>query len=265
MVVIMMNDNLNEICYKHTYLNQVIIRLDFCQYINSDILFSGELYRKIVELFPQLEKPQIVHFEEVNVNVPLQIELPANAKRNSQEGFRYTFCNSKNNKVILTNKAIVFEINAYESYDKVKEKVVPIISSLFGQCDITIARTGIRYINIFDSQKEKIRKKYFSANIAASFESKLPLNIDGINCARSMHLMEYVVGNMQLRFRYGMYNPSYPNIMQLNDFVLDYDCFTNEPYESSEDSIKYIDNGHHAIQRIFENSITDELRKHMLG
>ena len=86
---------------------------------------------------------------------------------------------------------------------------------------------------------------------------------DALLLIRSMHTTEYRLDSMTLNFRYGMYNPEYPNVLKKNSFVLDYDCFSDEMVESSEKVIQTIIQGHSMIQSLFEKNITDDMRKVM--
>ena len=78
-----------------------------------------------------------------------------------------------------------------------------------------------------------------------------------------MAMSEYLIEDMQLNFRFGMFNPQYPQIIRKNDYVLDYDCFIDEAITGYESIIDHITTGHDNIQRLFEDSITDQLRKVM--
>lgn len=250
--------NYNNICYNNTFLNQVIIRFDFLEILQTENIFSTDILKNILAGFPRKGKPQIVRFEEVSVS-GLNDQL--NAQRNTFEGLQIEFCDQQNNKVILSNKAFICEINAYKTFEAVLNRIVPIITAIYNKNSVTVIRTGIRYINLFDSSKIKIRKNFFSSNIAASFESKLPVNIEGIECTRIMHTSEYNVQGMHLNFRYGMFNPDYPQTMKKDNFALDYDCYYVEPLNSSNEVVRYIQMGHDSIQILFENSITETLRK----
>ena len=74
---------------------------------------------------------------------------------------------------------------------------------------------------------------------------------------------EYQVGDMRLNFRYGMFNPQYPNAMRLASFALDYDCYCDNLISGNEELLSHIKAGHDAIQSLFEKSITDSLRSLM--
>lgn len=122
---------------------------------------------------------------------------------------------------------------------------------------------GIRYINIFDTDKIKIRKNYFQTEIAGALSKKTQELDNELKMIRSMHLSEYKFQNMHLNFRYGMFNPDYPNSIKKDNFALDYDCFIQEAISSSAEIMQGITDGHAIIQKMFENSITDSLRKVM--
>ena len=78
-----------------------------------------------------------------------------------------------------------------------------------------------------------------------------------------MCLNEYRINDMRLNFRYGMYNPQYPNIMRENSFTLDYDCFCDSVISGFDALLAHIVKGHDEIQDLFESSITDSLREKM--
>lgn len=256
-----MGKDYKDICYQRTFLNQVIIRIDFMEILPNELIFCKELEEKIYHNFPQKGKEQIVRFEEVNVNVVSDLDIQPSAKRNVSEGIQKTFMDNMNNKIIVSNRAMICEVNSYRAFEDIMEKIAPIISIIFEKNSVKVMRTGIRYINLFDSKDTKIRKNFFSSNIAATYENKLPVIIDGVECIRTMHMVEYNIQGMHLNFRYGMFNPDYPQILKKDNFTLDYDCFYRGVIESSSEVLRYIEIGHDAIQILFENSITDSLRK----
>lgn len=251
----------SAICYKKTFLSKVIIRIDFMGVLPSESIFSMDVEKEILCNFSRKEKDQLVRFEEVNVNVMVDANTQPSAKRNISEGIQKTFMDNMNNKIILSNRAMICEVNNYKAFEDVMDKIKPIILAIFTKNVVTVMRTGIRYINLFDSREVKIRKNFFSSNIAASFENKLPIDIDGVECIRTMHLAEYNIQGMHLNFRYGMYNPDYPQTLKRDNFTLDYDCFYRELINGPNEVLRYIEIGHNAIQTLFENSITDNLRK----
>lgn len=254
-------NNYSAVCYSNTFLNQVIIRCDFLEVLPTDKVFSADIMKTILTGFPRKGKPQIVRFEKVSIDVPSEANMQPNASRNVIEGVQITFRDQENNKLIISNKTLICEINTYKTFEDILSRITPIIKAVFSKNSVTVIRTGIRYINLFDSEKMKIRKNFFSGNVASSFESKLPVIVEGIECIRTMHTSEYNANGMHLNFRFGMFNPDYPKTLKKDDFALDYDCYYDEPISSSDEVLGYIQIGHDAIQTLFENSITESLRK----
>lgn len=127
----------------------------------------------------------------------------------------------------------------------------------------TTERIGLRYINIFNTEKIKILKKFFISEVANALTLNISNKDSDLKTIRSMHLSEYSMGNSSVNFRFGLYNKLYPNPIQTNDFVLDYDCFSTEGFSNSDDIIKFISEGHDLIQNLFEGSITNSLREFM--
>ena len=176
---------------------------------------------------------------------------------------REYFTNDGVNKLVLSNKFIVFEINKYSSFEVHKQWFQSILLEFFQRNRVSANRTGIRYINMFQQPRVKLQKKFFTQEIAASLYTKFIETSSGPRMIRSIHMNEYRIGEMTMNFRYGMFNPEYPNLLRKNDFVLDFDFFSDDVIDSSDGIIHVLDKGHNEIQALFERSITDSLREVM--
>ena len=253
----------SSVCYKNSFLTQVIVRVDFAQFIQTNMVFDENIEKEILKIFPRRGKDQIIRFNSINVVFDQKNNGLPNANGEIIEGIkREYFTNDGGSKLILTNKFIIFEINKYVSFELHKQWFQSILLALFQKNRVSATRTGIRYINIFDTSKIKLQKKYFASEIASSLyvriaEEQTPRLI------RSMHMAEYRVDEMTMNFRYGMFNPEYPNFLKKNDFALDFDFFSNEIIDSSDEILQVLDKGHNEIQSMFEQSITDSLREVM--
>lgn len=255
--------NYSSICYKNSFLNQVIVRVDFAQFIPTNMVFDEIIEKEILKTFPLRGKDQIIRFNSINVVFnPKNNNIP-NANGEIVEGIqREYFTNDGSNKLILSNKFIIFEINKYVNFEFHKQWFQSILFALFQKNRVSVTRTGIRYINIFDTSKIKLQKNFFSSEISSSLSVKL-VEEQKPRLIRSMHMNEYRVDEMIMNFRYGMFNPEYPNFLKRNDFVLDYDFFSNEVIDSSDEILQLLDKGHNEIQFLFEQSITNSLREVM--
>lgn len=250
----------DAIKYAKTFLNQVIIRVDFLEFLETEKIFSDDVEKVILKQFPRRGMDQKIRFATINIAIDSsKTDLP-NSQKGALEGILREYSAGKN-KIILSNKFVTLEVNEYESFEKHYQNLLSILSSINTKQRITTARIGIRYINLFEAENIKLRKNMFSSEIAGFFYTKKYLSNKDPGLLRSMNLTEFQVGDMFLNFRFGMFNPDYPNPLKKESFALDYDCFTTEPIDTMDEIGRAIVQGHNAIQELFESSITDSLRK----
>jgi len=253
----------SDVCYKNSFLSTVIVRIDFLQFVKNEIAFQSDIEKEILKIFPKRGKDQIIRFNSMSVYFDQSNNGLPNANGESQEGIqREYYSHNGANKLILTNKFIIFEIKDYSNFEEHKSWFERILFTFFQKCRVSAQRSGIRYINIFNQEKVKLQKNYFSDEIAATLIKNDKLS--NTRLIRSMHLNEYNIDDMTMNFRYGMFNPEYPNILKKTDFVLDFDFFTDSIIETSDGVLQVIKKGHQEIQQKFESSITDNLRGVMM-
>ena len=257
-----MSDN-EAICYSKNFINQVLVRIDFLKFIPDDIISSEHVIQKIIRFFPRIGKEQILRFNTVGFVIKSNNMKPSDEKTKTIEGHQREYTTSNgNNKLTLSNQFIVFLLKEYDTFENHFKCIRDVVGELFQNDAVIAARTGIRYINMYESTNIVVRKKYFAPEIAAAIISKAKLDAE-TNLIRSMHINEYRFDTMTLNFRFGMFNPEYPSFLKKNAFVLDFDCFTTDTIDKQSDILECIINGHSYIQELFEQSITDEMRKEM--
>ena len=101
----------SSICYKNNFLNQVIVRVDFFQFIQTNMVFDEIIEKEILKIFPRRGKDQIIRFNSINVVLDPKNNNLQNANNEIAEGIqREYFTNDGGNKLILSNKFIIFEI-----------------------------------------------------------------------------------------------------------------------------------------------------------
>lgn len=249
----------SSIKYSNSFLNQVIIRVDFLQFLETEKLFSEDVEKVILKLFPRRGMDQKIRFETINVMIDSSKPNPHTQKK-TLEGIQREYYSGKN-KILLSNKSIIYEINEYDTFERHYQNFQKILLVLYSKHRFTSARIGIRYINIFGTENIKLRKNMFSPEISAILYAKEFVSENDLRLIRAMNMNEYQVANMLLNFRFGMFNPDYPSPLSKDSFALDYDCFTTEPVELIDEILRIIMQGHDAIQELFEGSITDSLRK----
>ena len=245
-----------SIRYKTNFITQVICRVDFVEIIKNDEIFDQAIVSEITKHFTRREMDQVLNFSILNVDVPANVFSGQN-----YNGIKRTYTSTDGkNKIILSNKFLVAEFNSYLTFEDFKDKFKNIVYAIFREKKNNTERTGIRFINLFDSEKMRINKNMFVRSVANALTPIIEPDINKIVPIRSMHLTEYTSEDINIHFRFGLYNKLYPGKINSNDFVLDFDCFSNERFQNSEDVLRCIDSGHDHIQYLFENSITDKLR-----
>ena len=245
-----------NIKYKNNFLKQVIIRLDFLNFVETEDLFDSIIIQKIMAKFPHKQKDQITRFNQIELNEESTV------KKKMIEGMQQTYLSEEGNKLVLSNKHLVIDVSNYNTFENLLESIQQIIFDLFKRKSISSARTGLRYINVFNPQNIRIYKNYFSSVVAGSMYV-LKSDDPNLHLARSLHLAEYSINEVKLNFRYGFYNRNYPSPITSWDFILDYDCFTTEGFSNSNEIMQFIIAGHDYIQSLYESSITNNLRKVM--
>lgn len=248
--------NYDSVCYRNSCLSKVIIRLDFLEFTNTELMFDEQIVRGILETFPKKGMQQLIRFQTTNFTAN---SYGTRAEQTTNDGVQQEFLTNDNNKLILSNKFFVLEFTNYDRFESALRILTQTLKPILSKHCLTVLRTGIRYVNMFDEKGIKPQKNYFSSAIGSLLEAKMDSN----HCMRSMALNEYLFEDMHLNFRYGMYNPQYPQVIRSANYVLDYDCFSDEAIKSYESIIQYIQKGHDFIQTLFESSITDQLRKVM--
>ena len=256
-----MPNNYSTVTYANPFLAQVIIRADFLGFIGSDFLFQETKINAIRTVFPHVTMRQVMRFN--NVSVVLQNGGQPQTQALTQEGFQQLFLDQYGNKLIISNKFLVLEINHYTTFEETIAKLETSWRAVLGDNQIDVCRLGIRYINRFDGGRIRLAKGFFNSEIRALFNPVVGEDTKPRKSVRSMCLNEYRINDMRLNFRYGMYNPHYPNVMRENSFTLDYDCFCDSVISGFEAILAHIIRGHDEIQELFETSITDTLREKM--
>lgn len=252
-----MKDNLVKVCYKRNFLSEVVARIDFIDQPSSlKGLHLPTVIQTAVKKRYQIFEPSkgiIRGFEVTNQGV---------SKKDEEEFQQWTYHGIDREKSIRISKnSVVVALKTYKDYDEFKLDVLdPIRTIQEAEGDIYIARTGLRFINIFPdvvSSFEDIQK-YFSPMLAGPFAGLF----DPDNCSRNFLISEYLYGELKLRMQSGIYNPDYPARIKKFDFIVDIDAYVDTPHPFG-DIAKTIDELHKEIQRHFEVSITKNLRRRM--
>lgn len=253
-----MSDKYDPICYKKNYLAEVVARIDFAQPANS--LSTPALPKSIRDV---ITKRYAIFESSKGMRQGIEIS-DTGVKTQNEEFHQWTFSGSEREKTIIINKdSITVSLKKYVDWKEFKLDVFePIQSIVACESQAYIARTGLRFVNIFDDllQNKGQVSNYFSKMLASPIAY---LDI-GEHCSRSFLVTEYLHNEVKLRMQTGMYNPDYPAKIKKLDFIVDLDAYVDTPHAFSEvDS--FLDDLHQKIQNHFESSITQELKNLLMS
>jgi len=256
--------NYNEIKYKKNFIKQVIFRIDFLEFIPNEFITSADVVKSIRKTFPVTTMQQVMKFSNIGIVENTTPSTPPSAFVQTQDGIQQEFfTHNQKNKLAISNVFFITEFTNYTTFEEMCESIFDVLKMLFSKTKLTVSRTGLRYINIFNSEELAIKKIHLAAGVSSSLDAPKVKCAEGILPIRSLSLSEYRKDNMNINFRFGLFNNNYPNPAKGNDFVLDYDCFTLDTLTDYTDVIKTITDAHANMQVLFENSITDNLRRIM--
>ena len=259
---------MEEICYKKNYLSEVIAKVDFATPLSQ--LQGSALPKEVADVI-QKRYPIFEPQKEIRNEIVLKIgkveEDEADVggvSTNSVEFNKLVFFGENREKTItITPESIYVNLKNYKDYNDFKLDIIEPIEKIIsvgnnGQ----IARTGLRFVNIFRgliTEYEDIAK-YFAPMISSPSSAL----IDNQNCSRSILITEYLIDEIKVRMQTGIFNPDYPAKIKNKEFVLDLDAYIDIPHVVT-DAKDFFDRLHTAIQEKFESCITADLREVLNG
>jgi uncharacterized protein (TIGR04255 family) len=241
----------NAICYRRTYLTEVIVRVDLASPI-------AELERR---LDPRVRQAATKYFPipEPRKVLARQIQASDQAVKASQSAFtEWHFHGKERDKTVVIAPAVVLAVyKAYESYEALHREFLELTSAFFEAYGDTQAnRLGLRYINNVTIGEGDLLdwSRYINSDMLCFLRFCRDSTI-----TRALGLLEFAFDDFGLTFQYGMHNPDHPAPIRRKVFVLDLDAYQAGPLEASEIALS-LDKFHGRVQELFERSITDELR-----
>lgn len=244
---------MEEICYKNNYLSDVIVRMDFANPLSSLLtpVLPDPIKDSIRAIFKIYEPGK-----EVVQTVEVQNET---VKTSMNEIHQWIFHSEDRSKtIIISQNYLTIQYKKYRSFNEFREDISSPLNELIKlERNIPINRTGLRFINIFDTIKsyEDINN-YFSPMIANTFNAL----IDRDFCSRNFLISEFLYDDIKIKMQSGIYNPDYPAPIRKKDFIIDLDGYIDTPHMLTGSVEQLLIPIHEKIQHIFENSITDILR-----
>lgn len=246
--------NLDAICYKNTPIKRVIIKIDFLGRVAE---LNDSLPIPIVDVikksFPIAEAKEVIARE-----LQISNEKVTENNKNVREWHFHT--EERNASLIIKEDFFAIQINNYISFEKINVVLKEIKDIFFSHyTSLATRRIGLRYINEINlNEKNPLNwKKYINPKLISIFEA----TPDPDNIIRAFHNLELKYDDIALKFQYGVHNPDYPAIIKKKSFILDLDASFSGILKQHEID-DYLIKQHSVIQKQFEFSITDNLRKH---
>lgn len=245
--------------YKTNYLTNVIFRIDYPEINLLKNEFPKEFYNYIKENFNIKPERTITTYQS---KISLQNQSNT-VEKDEQKLWDFLDSNGKI-KVTLSSGYLVIETPEYISFEDFAEYISKIYSAFKSSyTEQPIKRLGLRYINLV------------KINEGSPLEWNNFIDTDllgSLNWAKGRSVLDQITRGVSqiflkdedssMTFTYGVYNSEFPAKISRKEFLLDYDCYTEEIQEG--DLIKkYVSPFHFKINQMFEASIDNGLRNLM--
>lgn len=238
--------------YNKNFLTKVIFRIDFSTLLNVQDHIK-EFQAAIRENFPILEPVEQQGFVvNANDSGQFQVSNPVKITWNFKSRDKKIECNIDENSLVIIN-------SDYQNYSNYKE-IIDLVLNAFYQLysGVLTKRVGFRYIN-----EIKLPDEYELSECINQWLYRDSSFVDESHSTiRGMSKFEIKLQDeSRMNFSFGVFNTDYPEPVSLKEFVLDYDCFTNETIENIEDLNAKLDSYNQIMTDYFEKSIQDRMRE----
>ncbi len=243
--------------YKTNFITSVILRLDFNAITNFDNELLNKFNEDLRHIFSKFEVKELNQFTSKIKDGLVENDLkkePLGIFSSDNNSFQVTF--APNFILINTTRYETFE--AYVVFTRTILDVFNKVSSV----DF-LNRIGLRFINQLNIPKNDPLSWTSYVNSALSTPvSRFFEEEDKRSIARSIGQTIFNYDSYLMNFIYGILNPDFPARVSKNEFILDYDCYAvNVLNEKLFET--HINKFHTSIEKLFEKSITDKVRKIM--
>ncbi|MHB8278996.1 MAG: TIGR04255 family protein [Candidatus Humimicrobiaceae bacterium] len=250
-----MKDDKCDLQYKNNFITEVIFRVDYSHILKINDRMPSEFQDKIRELLPEFNTNKIIDIKTTLIGNSKAINEP-------QIFPEWQFTNK--DKSIVTNLSqdnINITVKKYKNIQDYKKIIMDVLNNFYTEYKpIEIKRLGLRYIN------KIIIKEGNPYEWVGLINDQLIGQLNGFltdNSDITRYMSQMIISKDEygITFNYGIYNSEYPAKIARKEFILDYDCYTNECiFEEVENRIEKFNL---EIKKLFEKSIENKLRKIM--
>lgn len=243
------------VCYTKPFLKEVILRLDFGTRVEAFILaLPQKVATAALQRFP-LSEPQKAQMQEITFS-------PTNFQTRTEDSMQWVYHGRNREKTLtITPEMLLITNRKYQSFEEFNEDFLHVLTSLFeGQEDLSVARIGLRYVNILDipGTDPLAWSEYINENMLGIID----MHKDAQSLSRAFHIVEFNYDGQQVKFQFGIANPDYPAPIKRRQFVLDIDSFFIGAL-TKDDVTRCVNAAHEKIQVLFEESVTEKTRSLM--
>jgi uncharacterized protein (TIGR04255 family) len=244
-----------DICYKKSFLKEVIVRADFSSPVDTlATTIPPKIGNAALERFP-VSEPRKTIAEELQLSAK-------DIQRKRQEFTEWNYYGRNREKRLVISPTVAFVTHSlYSTYEVLKQDFLSVLSALFHAFpDLRASRLGLRYINKIElSGADPLQwNEYIDKGLLGLFDRFT----DQEHVRRLFNIAEFNFDDLQVKFQFGVPNPDFPAPIIRPLFALDIDAYLQGLQEFSDLSAN-IDSAHDRIQALFEESITDRLREKM--
>jgi uncharacterized protein (TIGR04255 family) len=245
-----------NIKYPKNFLKSVIFRVDFNPILSIKESLNTNFHDQIRSAFPKLQLQQ---------EHQILAEIKDGETTSKTETFNQYLLSNENDKRKLTvsTQFIILEILDFTGFVDLKDQIKSVIDNFQkSYSPISVTRLGLRYIN-------EIKIKRGSPYSWDGYINKSLLNLLSSDLivreetSRIMSQIVYKKDDFNTTFSFGIANSEFPNPISRKEFILDYDCYSNEVDYDKINSLINDFNSNMVI--LFENSIDDKLRTILKG
>lgn len=217
-----------DICYKKSFLTEVVARIDFVAPVTAfEKNIPAKALKKIGSHFPIAEPTE-------SIAQHIEWGPDGGVKQKELRGKQWNFFGKEREKQLTIEPGAVFaRYTKYSRFEDLKNEFQEAVSSIDQETSGIIAqRFGLRYINQFEFDDLKLSNvnKYFTESLLGT----MPFNNYGSNLTRNFHIIELKFDDIDVRFQFGFPNTDYPAVIKRPIFVIDIDAYAQMVHPITE-------------------------------
>ncbi len=235
--------------YQRTFLTSVIARVDYQPILILDVERPSEFQNLVREEYPRFEEIRGLKIKQKSGSPISAEKMPIVWRLKDREQV---------NAVDLSSKYFALKTTRYTRFLEFFEKLTNLYNNFVDSYRPgIITRIVLRYINQINLTGNPFEwQDLLNENLYSIFNA-FPEMKDSIT--RGLHNLQFSGDDYKIVFQFGISNSEFPNTITQKEFILDYDCMSEEEHGPNEVLEKFtLFNG--LIQSLFEKSIGEGLR-----